>query len=72
MPPNNNPSPTYGTQLAGEILGTPLQEWVQERRDAGKSWDTISVDLAIATESRVRYSGEHLRRLFKPANGAAA
>lgn len=71
MPPNYSPSQKF--QFAGEILGTPLDEWVKAQRDAGKSWGDVSMDLAIATNGRVRYSNEHLRRLFStaPEDGAA-
>jgi hypothetical protein len=73
MPPNDS-NLSHKAQLAGLILEVPLGDWVTARRDYGKSWDTIAADLAIATAGRVRYSGEHLRRLFKPAsvNGEAA
>lgn len=73
MPPNSPSPSTYGTQLAGEILGTPLDEWVQERRDAGKSWDAVAVELALMTQGRVTYTREHLRRLYAaaPKDGAA-
>lgn len=72
MPPNTPPS-TYGTQLAGEILKTPLADWVQERRDAGKSWSAIAAELTEATNGQVTYTRQHLFRLYAPAvNGDAA
>lgn len=66
MPPNNADALSHKAQLAGLILQVPLGEWVTDKRDHGHSWDSIALDLGLATEGRVRYSGEHLRRLFKP------
>jgi hypothetical protein len=73
MPPNDS-TLSHKAQLAGLILEVSLEDWVTDKRGYGKSWDAIAIDLAIATDGRVRYSGEHLRRLFKPtpANGEAA
>jgi hypothetical protein len=73
MPPNDS-NLSHKAQLAGLILGVSLEDWVNDKRDYSKSWDSIAIDLAVATAGRVTYSGEHLRRLFKPApeNGAAA
>lgn len=71
MPPNDS-NLSHKAQLAGLILEVPLEDWVTEKRDFGQSWDSIAIDLAIATGGRVRYSGEHLRRLFKPATEDAA
>lgn len=65
MPPNDS-NLSHKAQLAGLILEVPLEDWVNEKRDYSKSWDSIAIDLAIATGGRVTYSGEHLRRLFKP------
>lgn len=66
MPPNTADAISHKAQLAGLILQVPLGTWVLAKRDSGLSWDSIALDLGLATEGRVRYSGEHLRRLFKP------
>jgi hypothetical protein len=71
MPPNDS-NLSHKAQLAGLILEVPLEDWVNEKRNYGTSWDAISIDLAIATGGRVRYSGEHLRRLFKPVSAEDA
>lgn len=67
MHQDNQDALSHKAQLAGLILQEPLGSWVLAKRDSGLSWDSIALDLGLATEGRVRYSGEHLRRLFKSA-----
>lgn len=51
-------------QLAEIKLGHPLEQWVNEARDRGDSWRTISRDLHLATG--VTVSDESLRQWFTP------
>lgn len=61
----NSPSPS--ALLAGHLLGQDLESWVNERRDAGVSWDKIAAELRFATGQQVSISSEWLRRLYSPS-----
>jgi hypothetical protein len=48
-------------QLADLVLGRPVEEYVAERRNAGRSWRMVTRDLAEATEGRVDVTEVTLR-----------
>lgn len=61
---------TPSQRLATVLLGTPLKDWVKERRRDGQSWRAISEELHEATEGQVAVSFETLRTWFPDgANG---
>lgn len=65
-------SPTR--RLADLLLGRPVEEWISERRLAGRSWRLIERDLRETTEGEVDVTHETLRSWCPddPAPKAAA
>jgi len=64
--------PTNTTQqLAGLILGQPLEKWVGTRRTEGSGWDRIATELALTTEGKIVTSGQTLRRWYADTRVAA-
>lgn len=55
---------TTAVALATEVLGEPLEKWVERRRSLGQSWDRLSRDLSKATDGKCQFSRELLRRHF--------
>lgn len=51
-------------EQATDLLGTDLKVWVAERRETGRSWDSIAKELFVATDRAVDVTGEWLRRLY--------
>jgi len=56
-------------QLVEAKLGRPVVDWIQERRDAGRSWVKVSYDLAAAIGVEVSF--ETLRRWYEEQAEAA-
>ena len=51
---------THLRQLVDDRLGTrTLDDWVNERRTAGKSWRTIAHELETATDIHVGHANLH-------------
>ena len=44
-------------RLADNLLGGTLAEFIDSRRDAGKSWDTIAKELWVATDHEIDVTG---------------
>lgn len=55
---------TATTRLASLLLGVDLKEWVEERREQGQSWLSISRELKEATNGDVTLSHEGLRMKY--------
>jgi hypothetical protein len=55
---------TSTTRLASLLLGVDLEDWVQERREQGRSWLSISRELKEATNGDVTLSHEGLRMKY--------
>lgn len=50
-------APTTKYQLADHLLDGNLAAFMQERRDAGQSWDSIARAIWAATDQRVSVTG---------------
>jgi hypothetical protein len=48
-------------QLADIVLDRPVEEYVAERREAGRSWRMVTRDLAEATGGRIDVTEVTLR-----------
>jgi len=44
---------TPNQKLAGMLLGKPVKDYIQERRDAGRSWRLVARDLYEATNGQI-------------------
>jgi hypothetical protein len=53
---------TSTQKLAGIILGRPVEDWIDDRRTAGRSWRLIARDLYEATNGQVDITHEAVRR----------
>lgn len=53
---------TPNMKLAGLLLGQPVEQWVQARRDEGMSWRKIEAALEAATNGQVAVEHETIRR----------
>lgn len=59
---NVHAMPKSSTQrLAELLLGSPLVDFIADRRAAGRSWRLLSRDLREATDGQVDITGETLR-----------
>jgi len=48
-------------KLARLLLGRPVDQWIQERRAAGRSWRLITRDLYEATNGQIDVTHETVR-----------
>ena len=64
-----NGTPTQ--RLADVLLPTTLQEFVQERRSAGRSWRLIARDLHTETSGQIDVTAETLRSWYMRTEQAA-
>jgi len=48
-------------QLAGLLLGEPVNKWISDRREAGVSWRAIAKELDHATNGQIDVTYETLR-----------
>ena len=48
-------------RLASLILQHPVDEWITDRRDEGRSWRLIARDLLAATDGQIDVTAETLR-----------
>jgi len=58
---NSDRSRTAAAELASLILERPIEEWIAERRAAGRAWRRVERDLLEATGGRVDVTHETLR-----------
>lgn len=68
MPPTETPN----QRLATLLLRQPLDEWVDERRDTGATWQAIADELAKVTAGQVAVTREALRLWYGPPTKAAS
>jgi hypothetical protein len=54
--------PTANQRLASLLLGQPVDQWLTQRRESGRSWRLIARDLYDATNGQVDMTYEALRR----------
>ena len=64
--------PTDRAELAGNLVGQPIGDWIAERRAAGASWRQIARDLNAATGGRIRATHETVRNWSRPATSKDA
>jgi hypothetical protein len=48
-------------RLAGLLLGRPVNQWIAERRAAGRSWRLVARDLYEATNGQIDVTHETVR-----------
>lgn len=57
-----SPTRTATQRLADHLLGGPVEAWIRERQDEGKSLRAIARELWSATDHHIDVTGETLRR----------
>lgn len=55
------PMATDRSELAGHLLGQPVEDWITDKRAAGRSWRQIAKDISDATAGRIRPTHETVR-----------
>lgn len=48
-------------KLASILLDRPVEDWIQEQREQGKSWHKIALALHNATGGQIELTGEAIR-----------
>jgi hypothetical protein len=58
--------------IASRLLGEDVTDWINRRRDAGKTWRAIQRELVDATDGVIDVVHETVRAWAKLDNGQAA
>lgn len=53
--------PTPTRRLARVLLGQPVEQWIRDRRTAGKSWRRIALELRDTTNGQIDVTHETVR-----------
>lgn len=61
---------TPNMKLASIMLGRPVETWIQEQRDQGKSWHKVALALNAATNGQIELTGEAIRLWSKQGDAA--
>lgn len=59
-------------RLASLILGRPVQDWIHDRRRAGRSWRLIARDLYEATNGQIDITHQAARNWADEPDRAAS
>lgn len=59
-------------RLASVLLGRPVQDWLSDRREAGRSWRLVARDLYEATNGQIDITHEAARKWANDYERAAS
>lgn len=66
-PDSTPPNQTATQRLATLLLGQDVQEFITEKRNAGRPWRFVARDLYVATDGQVDVTYETLRQWSEAA-----